>query len=88
VLTFFEYLRRRAFEAIVSGVHEALGTLEDEPLPDELRQRSKTVAIPPPRKHEQNQPSGATDDACASNEGSETLPAPRKRRGRPPKGTS
>ena len=36
MLTFFEYLRQRAFESIVVGVQDALDSLEKEPYKSQL----------------------------------------------------
>lgn len=84
-MTFFEYLRRRAFESIVAGVHEALETLDSEALPQEFTDSLRDSPLPPPRKRDGKQSLPAISAPATKSTGEEEeLPAPR-RRGRPPK---
>ena len=85
MLTFFDYLRQRAFESVLAGAQEALELLES--------QKNRTE----PPKHESSLPAprlasqpGPTSEQTKTNEPQENpsagddelLPAPR-RRGRP-----
>ena len=85
MLTFFDYLRRRAFESVLAGAQDALAVLESqknrsEPKPGEPRLPAPAPASqagPPPKQPDNHSPQGrlslADDDP---------LPAPRHR-GRP-----
>ena len=87
MLTFFEYLRQRAFESIVVGVQEALDSLEREPFKGQLN----ATVNPPGHAAPLNlqgqatgsQEAGETQLALVST-APDSLPPPR-RRGRPPK---
>ncbi len=87
MLTFFDYLRRRAFESIVAGVHDALGSLENEALPSDLAVATDAFGK---NKSRNSGPNASDADKSAeprleaSSGSSESLPPPR-RRGRPPK---
>jgi len=84
-MTFFEYLRRRAFESIVAGVHEALETLDSEALPQAFTDSLRDPPLPRSRKLESNKQKPANSTATGTSTGEHgDLPAPR-RRGRPPK---
>lgn len=86
VLTFFEYLRRRAFESIVEGAEEAVGFLEAK---SERRssntEKSLTQALmklDSGREQESAPPANAPDSEGLLAEGDPSIPPPR-RRGRP-----
>lgn len=88
MLTFFEYLRNRAYESIVSGATEALEFLENEKRESPI---GGSEFIGPPRKRKALEIIDSVDetknDAQArpdESSGAETVPAPR-RRGRPRK---
>ena len=89
MLTFFEYLRNRAYESIVLGANEALEFLEKEKsnpaaacseLPGLPRKR-KSLDFQPTDPQSENQPQETASNGGAADE---KLPAPR-RRGRPRK---
>ena len=94
MLTLFEYLRQRAFEAVIDGTQDALEFLESQKNFDQseaaentLNRRRAAVAsqIDGPRKP--HAASAAGDSRSINNaKGGEKLPAPR-RRGRPRKNT-
>ena len=89
MLTFFEYLRNRAYESIVLGANEALEFLEKEksnPAADGselagLPRKRKSLDFQEPDQQTDNQPQ---ETACSGESAAEDLPAPR-RRGRPRK---
>ncbi len=90
MLTFFEYLRNRAYESIVLGANEALEFLEqDKSNPNAAD--SELVGLPRKRKsldctksepQSENQKQDSVNDDGTTDE---KLPTPR-RRGRPRKG--
>ena len=87
MLTFFEYLRKRAFESIVVGVQNALECLEKEP----FNTQSSTPANQPGQVASLNLELPATEKENGGEKqlatgltGADPLPPPR-RRGRPPK---
>ena len=87
MLTFFDYLRRRAFESIVAGVHDALSSLENEEIPSDLAVATNALEKNKSRNSESNASDAdklAKPPLEASQKSSESLPPPR-RRGRPPK---
>ena len=86
MLTFFEYLRRRAFESIVEGAEEAVDFLEAK---TERRSSNAEKALSQTlmkfdseREQEGSPPSFAGDVDEPLTEGDPSLPPPR-RRGRP-----
>lgn len=89
MLTFFDYLRQRAYESIVAGVEDALGSLESESYTTQLNQ---AVSEPHITETPNLEPQPATPREQKSDEGqlaapaaeSTELPRPR-RRGRPRK---
>lgn len=76
MLTFFDYLRRRSYESIVAGVHEALESLER----DEHAEATSTEKSP---QLSARAPIVSTTEP-KHREPDDTTPPPR-RRGRPPK---
>ena len=87
MLTFFEYLRQRAFQSIVVGVQDALDSLEKEPYKSQLN----ATANQPGRAASPNLQGQVTKSEEAGEKqltlvstGPDSLPPPR-RRGRPPK---
>ena len=87
MLTFFEYLRQRAFESVVNGVQDALDSLENEPYSSQL----SATANQPNRRAPANLPGQVTENEDAGEKQfslvstqSDALPPPR-RRGRPRK---
>ncbi len=71
MLTFFEYLRQRAYESVLAGAHEALQALDCERAYDEPDQTPKSFsrgAVPARLKHEQL---GTSANAAAGAGGSE-----------------
>jgi hypothetical protein len=87
VLTFFEYLRQRSFESIVSGVRDALESLEKEPYSSQFQeaaqQPGRAAAASLPRAAAGGENSDNRQLATVNGQ-SDALPAPR-RRGRPRK---
>lgn len=92
MLTFFEYLRQRAFEAVLSGAEEALELLERkasfQAAPTSRTSASKSIGQGLlDRGRAEDTPAadvGQPADAQPANDGGEPLPAPRLR-GRPRK---
>ena len=74
MLTFFEYLRQRAFESVLSGAQEALEFLErQEALAEPKKQLAKgnennDEKLKPPRKREEQLVPPETKPASRSNE--------------------
>ena len=89
MLTLFEYLRRRAFEAVIDGTQDAVEFLESQKSFDQneaaknaIAHRSATASLQDstrPGSEVQSGKAGTTDD--------QPLPPPR-RRGRPRKNES
>jgi hypothetical protein len=87
MLTFFDYLRQRAYESILSGAQEALEEMETQQ--NRKVGKSRNLKLPAAAQDTQaersgeksNQPSSPASD---SESDEELLPAPR-RRGRPRK---
>ena len=84
MLTFFDYLRQRAFESVLSGTQDALEFLEKQKALDEPKKALPHLAQtlndgrgPSSTAHATRQPDGAS-----TTNGDEPLPAPRDR-GRP-----
>jgi hypothetical protein len=91
MLTFFDYLRQRAFESVLAGAQEALEVLESQKSRREPPRNASSLAAP--RLASQagapaTQPEEISAQGDDSEDDDELLPAPR-RRGRPderPKG--
>ena len=85
MLTFFDYLRQRAFESVLAGAQEALEVLESQKTRNEPPKHESNLPAPrlvsqagaPAKQPESNSPEGDR-----SEDDDELLPAPR-RRGRP-----
>ena len=82
MLTFFDYLRQRAFQSVLAGAQEALELLEsqmDRSEPPKLK--SNLPALRP--SSQAGAPAGQSEtsspQADASGEDDELLPAPRRR---------
>ncbi|MCA9183018.1 MAG: hypothetical protein KDA51_16260 [Planctomycetales bacterium] len=86
MLTFFEYLRQRAFESVLAGAHEAIEFLERQ---ETLKEPPKLLAgsgnqsgedrtPKPPRKREDKASQTETKRAESADE--QPFPAPRKHR--------
>ncbi|MCA9039997.1 MAG: hypothetical protein KDA65_06615 [Planctomycetaceae bacterium] len=85
MLTFFDYLRQRAYESILTGAQEALEFLERK----KIQESAEQVQLAFPFKRTSSSPkSSSTSDTSPAQESpapeQEKLPPPR-RRGRPPK---
>lgn len=87
MLTFFEYLRQRAYESVISGAQEALEELETQ----QNRKEAKlpNLKLPSADSDAPGEPSGPQSAKPTGSAGNperedELLPAPR-RRGRPGK---
>lgn len=81
MLTFFDYLRQRAFESVLAGAQEALDVLEKQ------QDRGKRSAEPKLSGPSEESPAEGSTKARKpasgpSTEGDDPLPPPR-RRGRP-----
>lgn len=97
MLTFFEYLRQRAFEAVLNGAHEALELLECrasfDKNPTSRTSASKSIGQEAPLDHDRANDGQRSDEdpsmagARPQGEGGKPLPAPRLR-GRPTKNAS
>lgn len=92
MLTFFEYLRNRAYESIIEGASEALAYLEKEEKTS--FEKMTEAAVLPPRKRESigsenksNESDPETHESVLQDDSVETSQAPRKR-GRPRKSES
>jgi hypothetical protein len=82
MLTFFEYLRQRAFESVVAGAQEALDLLESQKNRTQSQEHESNLAAPcltaqagtaaKPSENERSQ-------GNLSREDDELLPAPRRR---------
>lgn len=87
MLTFFDYLRQRAHDAVLAGVRDALTTIDGEVFPEVA---GADPSLPPPRLRSAlpNLPTQPAEGAHAepTDRGGPDpgLPSPR-RRGRPPK---
>lgn len=79
MLTFFDYLRQRAFESIMAGAHEALELLEQKGSVDEAK--ANTARSPPVGRAETAPMDHASGNGLLEKD-HDPLPAPR-RRGRP-----
>ncbi len=89
VLTFFEYLRQRAFESIIEGTQEAIDYLEskgERSVPSDVASLSDSLADVAPRQEEENTSNAniTAGEKTPSSETEKALPPPR-RRGRPRK---
>lgn len=87
MLTFFDYLRQRAYESILSGAQEALEEMETQQ--NRKVGKSRNLKLPAAAQDTQAERSGEKSDqpsspASDSESDEELLPAPR-RRGRPGK---
>lgn len=86
VLTFFEYLRRRAFESIVEGAEEAVDFLEaktERHSSNAEKALTQTlIKLDSEREQECSPPTNASDSEGLLAESDPSLPPPR-RRGRP-----
>ena len=85
MLTFFDYLRQRAFESVLTGAQEALELLESQKDRNEPPKHNSN--LPSPRLTSQagspgNRPENNSPQENRSEDDDELLPAPR-RRGRP-----
>lgn len=89
MLTFFDYLRQRAFESVLTGAQEALELLEsdknrDAPPTADLQTSNRSLDFQP---GEQSKPAeNDPEDESPTNEDKDLLPPPR-RRGRAQKGS-
>lgn len=87
VLTFFEYLRKRAFESIVEGAQEAVDFLEDKKAPSISTAEATLTKTLTEKDSERDEKSRAIKDRSSnedhpSSASEQSLPPPR-RRGRP-----
>ncbi len=87
MLTFFDYLRPRAFESVLSGAQEALEVLENspdrnEPSSGKPRGQESTLGFQPTKPDKQADSSTKSEGPASDSE--DPLPPPR-RRGRPPR---
>jgi hypothetical protein len=85
VLTFFDYLRQRAFESILAGAQEALEHLENEHTSDRTdghASRRPSAALAPPEDGAQRKAQNNAPRNISVPEDDDPLPPPR-RRGRP-----
>ena len=85
MLTFFDYLRQRAFESIMAGAQEALELLERESShsrPETPATRRTPAALAPPESPAEMNTNNHSSANRLLGEDDDPLPAPR-RRGRP-----
>ena len=85
MLTFFDYLRQRAFESVLSGAQEALEVLENspnrnEPTSGKSKGKGSTLGFQPAKPDIKADNSNKSDGSPSDSE--DPLPPPR-RRGRP-----
>ena len=87
MLTFFEYLRQRAFESIVGGVQDAIHSLEKEPYSSQLSATANQPSRTAPANLQgqvTTKEDGGEKQLTFANTGADALPPPRHR-GRPRK---
>ena len=82
MLTFFDYLRQRAFQSVLAGAQEALELLESQK--DRSEPPKHQSNLPAPRLPSQagapaKQPETSSPQANDSGDDDEQLPAPRRR---------
>jgi len=87
VLTFFDYLRQRAFESVLSGAQEALEVLENrhdrsEPSPGNSKGKGSKLGFQTAKPDKQAEIAAKSEESTSDDD--ELLPPPR-RRGRPPR---
>ena len=82
MLTFFEYLRRRACQSVVEGVQDALSSIDSQEFDDAVIKSNESIDVAEEYDDESGVPAFPANQRASTQ--SEQLPPPR-RRGRPKK---